>query len=134
MGRAEDQHPRAEDQQPREHQAPRAEHHDPSDLKMIFESLNLMRDALSSMNSENENNFKIMNKMNKTIQAETEIMQEESKATCSLPPPRLPRVRRPPPALPQGRSAGLSLQLPPPVLRPLPSPTPRPTLSLEPRP
>merc|ERR1712039_303283 len=60
------------------------------------ESINLMSDALSAMNSTNANNFtmiknaqmesrnfKVMNEMNKTIQPETKTMQGESKATCS---------------------------------------------------
>merc|ERR1711920_597937 len=41
-----------------------------------------------------------------------------------------PRIRLPPPARPQGHSAGLALRLPPPVPLPLPSPSPRPTSSL----
>merc|ERR1712032_233909 len=94
--RDEGQHPRAEDHQPREHPAPRDEHHDSTNLKMICESINLMSDAFSAMNSTNANNFtmiknaqmesrnfKVMNEMNKTIQPETKTTQGESKATCS---------------------------------------------------
>merc|ERR1712032_339960 len=76
--RDEGQHPRAEDHQPREHPAPGDEHRDSTNLKMICESINLMSDALSAMNSTNANNFtmiknaqmesrnfKVMNEMNK---------------------------------------------------------------------
>merc|ERR1712232_148401 len=77
------------DQVPRDAgQHPRDEHHDSTDLKVIFESTNLMSDALSAMNSTIANNFtmiknaqmescnfKVMNEMNKTTQPETKTMQ-----------------------------------------------------------
>merc|ERR1712039_560443 len=91
--RDEGQHPRAEDHQPREHPAPRDEHHDSTNLKMICESINLMSDALSAMNSTNANNFTMIKNaqmesrnfkvMNEMTQPETKTMQGESKATCS---------------------------------------------------
>merc|ERR1711920_802357 len=80
--RDEGQHPRAEDHQPREHQAPRDEHHDSTDLKMIFESINLMSDALSAMNSANANNFTMI-KYAQMESSNFKIMNEMNKATCS---------------------------------------------------
>merc|ERR1712190_53813 len=64
------------------HQAPRDEHHDSTDLKMIFESINLMSDALSAMNSANANNFTMI-KYAQMESSNFKIMNEMNKATCS---------------------------------------------------